>query len=84
LLEKMMSNVKEVKAREATVIGVTTSEEAAADPTLDRVVRVPEVREELRPVVGIVPLQLLAYHIARANGCEIDQPRNLAKSVTVE
>jgi glucosamine--fructose-6-phosphate aminotransferase (isomerizing) len=84
LVEKMMSNVKEVKARDATVIGITASEEVARDPSLDHVIRIPAVREELRPVVSIVPLQLLAYHIARRNGCDIDQPRNLAKSVTVE
>jgi glutamine---fructose-6-phosphate transaminase (isomerizing) len=84
LVEKMMSNVKEVKARDATVIGITASEEVARDPSLDHVIRIPAVREDLRPVVCIVPLQLLAYHIARRNGCDIDQPRNLAKSVTVE
>jgi glucosamine--fructose-6-phosphate aminotransferase (isomerizing) len=84
LVEKMMSNIKEVKARDATVIGITASDEVARDPSLDHVIRIPAVREDLRPVVSIVPLQLLAYHIARRNGCDIDQPRNLAKSVTVE
>jgi glucosamine--fructose-6-phosphate aminotransferase (isomerizing) len=84
LLEKMMSNVREVKARDATAIGLTTSGDVAADPALDVCVRLPAVLDELAPVVGIVPLQMLAYHIARINGCEIDQPRNLAKSVTVE
>jgi glucosamine--fructose-6-phosphate aminotransferase (isomerizing) len=84
LHEKMMSNVREVKARDATAIGVTTSSDVAADPALDFCVRLPAVLDELAPVIGIVPLQMLAYHIARINGCEIDQPRNLAKSVTVE
>lgn len=84
LIEKMMSNLREVKARDATAIGVTTRGDVAADPALDHVIRLPKVPDEMAPVVGIVPLQLLAYHIARYNGCEIDQPRNLAKSVTVE
>jgi glucosamine--fructose-6-phosphate aminotransferase (isomerizing) len=68
LIEKMMSNLKEVKARDATAIGVTSSEEVAADPSIDHVIQIPKVLGELRPVVAIVPLQLLAYHIARHNG----------------
>jgi glucosamine--fructose-6-phosphate aminotransferase (isomerizing) len=81
--EKMVSNLEEVKARGATVIAVLRDGEevpAIADGTL----LVPAVPEPLMPVVTMVPMQLLAYYVARERGCEIDQPRNLAKSVTVE
>jgi glutamine---fructose-6-phosphate transaminase (isomerizing) len=82
--EKMLSNIKEVSARDGTVVAVVPEGETRADNSADHVLRIPAVRPEFAPVVGIVPLQLLAYLVARARGCEIDQPRNLAKSVTVE
>ena len=84
LYEKMISNVKEVKARDATVLGLVRAGDTHSRHSMDELIYVPETRDELMPVATIVPMQLLAYHIARLNGCEIDQPRNLAKSVTVE
>jgi glutamine---fructose-6-phosphate transaminase (isomerizing) len=84
LYEKMVSNVKEVKAREATVLGIVRAGDTQSRHSMDELIHVPETLDELMPVVTIVPMQLLSYHIARLNGCEIDQPRNLAKSVTVE
>src|SRR5262249_23315290 len=84
LYEKMVSNVKEVKTRDATVIAVMREDDHEAAKISDFQIRVPSSLDELMPVLAIVPLQMLAYHVARLNGCEIDQPRNLAKSVTVE
>jgi glutamine---fructose-6-phosphate transaminase (isomerizing) len=84
LYEKLISNVKEVKAREATVLGIVRASDTHSRHSMDELIYVPESLDELMPVTTIVPMQLLAYHIARLNGCEIDQPRNLAKSVTVE
>lgn len=84
LVEKMVSNVKEVAARGALVVTVAPGGEHRADTASDYLLRIPAVRPEFTPIVAVVPLQLLAYLVARARGCEIDQPRNLAKSVTVE
>ncbi len=84
LFEKMASNIKEVKTRDATVIALVHDDDRETEKVSDFQLRVPVNRAELMPVLAIVPLQLLAYHVARLNGCEIDQPRNLAKSVTVE
>jgi glucosamine--fructose-6-phosphate aminotransferase (isomerizing) len=81
--EKMISNLKEVKAREGTVLAVLREGDAIPD-CADYVVRVPATLDLLLPIVAMVPMQILAYYVARARGCEIDQPRNLAKSVTVE
>jgi glucosamine--fructose-6-phosphate aminotransferase (isomerizing) len=81
---KMLSNIQEVKARGATVIAVVTEGDGAAASLADHVLEVPETPELLSPVTVTVPLQLLAYHIAVLRGCDVDQPRNLAKSVTVE
>ena len=81
--EKMVSNLKEVKAREGTIIVVTREGDAIPD-CADSVITIPNTLDALMPIVTMVPMQLLAYHIARVRGCEIDQPRNLAKSVTVE
>jgi len=82
--EKTMSNVKEVKARSGTVIAVATEGDEDIREAADHVVYVPAAPELLVPILEIVPLQLLAYHIAVRRGCDVDQPRNLAKSVTVE
>ncbi len=84
LYDKMVSNIREVKARDGVVIAVLTEgdEELAAE--VDEVIFIPHVPEALAPLVTTVPLQLLAYHIAVRRGCDVDQPRNLAKSVTVE
>jgi glucosamine--fructose-6-phosphate aminotransferase (isomerizing) len=81
---KVLSNIQEVKARGAEVIAVATEGDDKVAALADHVLYVPRTPELLSPVVVTVPLQLLAYHIARIRGCDVDQPRNLAKSVTVE
>jgi glutamine---fructose-6-phosphate transaminase (isomerizing) len=81
---KMLSNIQEVKARGAAVIAIVTAGDVDAAALADHVIEVPETPELLSPVVVTVPLQLLAYHVAVLRGCDVDQPRNLAKSVTVE
>jgi glucosamine--fructose-6-phosphate aminotransferase (isomerizing) len=82
--DKVMSNLEEVKARGGPVIAVATEGDEEAASRADEVIYVPEVAEFLQPLVTVVPLQLLAYHIALLRGCDVDKPRNLAKSVTVE
>jgi glucosamine--fructose-6-phosphate aminotransferase (isomerizing) len=82
--EKTLSNLKEVKARSGVVIALATEGDVEIEEAADHVLYVPEAPEELSPILEIVPLQLLAYHIAVRRGCDVDQPRNLAKSVTVE
>jgi len=81
---KMLSNIAEVKARGAEVIAIVTEGDTEAAELADHVLEVPRTHELLSPVVVAVPLQLLAYHVAKLRGCDVDQPRNLAKSVTVE
>ncbi len=82
--EKIVSNIQEVKARKGKVIAVINHADEVIEGLADDVIRVPETEELLSPLVSIVPLQLLSYHIAIMRGCDVDQPRNLAKSVTVE
>ncbi|HXF83593.1 MAG TPA: glutamine--fructose-6-phosphate transaminase (isomerizing) [bacterium] len=82
--EKTLSNIQEVKARGGRVIAVAYDDDAEIAAHADDVLRVPPTEDALAPVLAIIPLQLLAYHVARARGNDIDQPRNLAKSVTVE
>jgi glucosamine--fructose-6-phosphate aminotransferase (isomerizing) len=82
--DKVLSNMEEVKARGGPVIAVVNVGDQHAAALADDVIEVPAVNEMLQPVVNIVPLQLLAYHIALLRGCDVDKPRNLAKSVTVE
>jgi len=84
VFEKVLSNAQEAKARDAQLIGVTPMNEQEAADTFDALLPVPEVDELLSPILTVVPLQLLAYHIAALRGLDVDQPRNLAKSVTVE
>jgi glucosamine--fructose-6-phosphate aminotransferase (isomerizing) len=84
VFDKVMSNVEEIKARGGPVIAVATEGDEEAAARADEVVFVPDVPEYLQPLVTAVPLQLLAYHIALLRGCDVDKPRNLAKSVTVE
>jgi glutamine---fructose-6-phosphate transaminase (isomerizing) len=84
VFDKVVSNVQEVKARKGTVVAVTTRDEEALHGLLDYEFRIPETMDMLTPVLASVPLQLLAYYIAVKRGCNVDQPRNLAKSVTVE
>lgn len=82
--EKIISNIQEVKARKGRVIAVVNEGDTAISKLADHIIEVPETEEILSPLVTIVPLQLLSYHIAIMRGCNVDQPRNLAKSVTVE
>lgn len=82
--EKIVSNVQEVKARKGRIIAVVHKGDTMIRELADHVIEVPETEEILSPLISIVPLQLLAYHIAIMRGCNVDQPRNLAKSVTVE
>jgi glucosamine--fructose-6-phosphate aminotransferase (isomerizing) len=82
--EKTHSNIVEVKARDGIVISVLTEGDEMSSKVSDHVIEVPETADLLSPILSIVPLQLLAYHIAVRRGCDVDQPRNLAKSVTVE
>src|SRR5579871_3361276 len=84
LYEKTLSNIQEVKAREGIVLAIVTQGDEEARKTADHVIEVPPTLDLLAPLLEIVPLQLLAYHIAVRRGCDVDQPRNLAKSVTVE
>ena len=82
--EKMISNIEEVKARGAPVLAVATAGDEDIKGICEDVVWVPETSEMLYPVLTVIPLQLFAYHVARLRGCNVDQPRNLAKTVTVE
>lgn len=84
LFDKLMSNVKEVKARGAQVLALAQESERRIFAEADEVLLVPEADELLLPIPEIIPLQLFAYYVAKANGCDIDKPKNLAKSVTVE
>jgi glucosamine--fructose-6-phosphate aminotransferase (isomerizing) len=79
-----MSNIKEVTARSGKVIAIATEGDEDIHEAADHVLFVPQAPELLLPILEVVPLQLLAYHIAVRRGCDVDQPRNLAKSVTVE
>lgn len=82
--EKILSNVQEVKARGGKIIAIVTQGDKDVAELADHIIEIPETEEELTPLITVIPLQLLAYHIAIMRGCNVDQPRNLAKSVTVE
>ena len=82
--QKIVSNIQEVKSRDAKIISVVTTGDKDVKVLSDHVIEIPEITESLVPILASVPLQLLAYHIAVLRGCDVDQPRNLAKSVTVE
>ena len=84
LYDKTLSNIQEVKARDGIVLAIATQGDDRVRKTADHVIEIPPCSELLSPILEIVPLQLLAYHIAVRRGCDVDQPRNLAKSVTVE
>jgi glucosamine--fructose-6-phosphate aminotransferase (isomerizing) len=88
VFEKMIGNVQEAKARGGSVIAITTEGDTrmagVLDPNTDFILPMPATTEMLTPIIMTIPLQLLAYHIAVRRGCDVDQPRNLAKSVTVE
>jgi len=80
----VMSNLEEVKARRGPVIAIASDDDDKIAGIADDVIYVPQVEDYLQPLVAVIPLQLLAYHIALLRGCNVDRPRNLAKSVTVE
>jgi glutamine---fructose-6-phosphate transaminase (isomerizing) len=82
--EKVISNIQEVKARKGQIIAVVTEGDTKVKEIADYIIEVPETDESLSPLINTIPLQLLSYHIAVMRGCNVDQPRNLAKSVTVE
>jgi glucosamine--fructose-6-phosphate aminotransferase (isomerizing) len=84
VFDKVKSNMQEVKARDGVVIAVTDRDDDELDGIADEVIRVPASSQLLQPIVNVVPLQLLAYFIGVRRGADVDQPRNLAKSVTVE
>jgi glucosamine--fructose-6-phosphate aminotransferase (isomerizing) len=84
VFEKVLSNAQEARARDARLIGVTPMDEQEAADTFDTLIPVPHINELLSPILTVIPMQLLAYHIAARKGLDVDQPRNLAKSVTVE
>ena len=82
--DKVMSNLEEIKARGGPIIAIACEDDLHVEAKADDIIHVPDVPDYLQPLVVAIPLQLLAYHIALLRGCDIDKPRNLAKSVTVE
>ena len=82
--EKVVSNIQEIKARKGKIIGIVTEGDVQVRELADHVIEVPETLESLSPLLTTIPFQLLSYHIAVLLGKNVDQPRNLAKSVTVE
>jgi glucosamine--fructose-6-phosphate aminotransferase (isomerizing) len=82
--DKIVSNIQEVKARNGIVIAIVTEGDQTIRQMADHVIEIPETDESLVSLLSVIPLQLIAYHIAVMRGCNVDQPRNLAKSVTVE
>ena len=84
MYEKNMSNIEEIKARKGPIIAIATEGDKEIGHKADEVIFVPPTHDSLQPLLTVVPLQLLAYHIAVLRGCDVDKPRNLAKSVTVE
>jgi glucosamine--fructose-6-phosphate aminotransferase (isomerizing) len=84
LKDKMISNIREVKSRGAEIIGIAYEGQELDSSIFDEIIRIPQISTRIAPVLGAVVLQLLAYYVAKERGCDIDKPRNLAKSVTVE
>ena len=82
--DRMLSNMEQVRARDGMVIAVTDSNDTVLSSKADHVIVVPATSDLLSPILTVIPMQFLAYHIAVRRGCDVDQPRNLAKSVTVE
>ena len=82
--EKVVSTIQEIKARKGIIIAIVTEGDKEVRTMADHVIEIPETDDILVPLVAVVPLQLLSYHMAVMRGCNVDQPRNLAKSVTVE
>ena len=84
VFDKVLSNLEEIKARGGPVIAIASEGDDETAERADEVIFIPQTPEYLQPLVAVVPLQLLAYHVALLRGCDVDKPRNLAKSVTVE
>ncbi|RLD25953.1 MAG: glutamine--fructose-6-phosphate aminotransferase, partial [Bacteroidetes bacterium] len=84
LYEKLVSNIQEVKARKGKIMAIVTEGDTRVKAIADHVIEIPPTNEFLTPLISVIPLQLLSYHIAVMRNCNVDQPRNLAKSVTVE
>ena len=84
LYEKLVSNIQEVKARKGKIMAIVTKGDTQVKAIADHVIEIPRTNEILTPLISVIPLQLLSYHIAVMRNCNVDQPRNLAKSVTVE
>lgn len=84
LKDKMISNIREVKSRGAEIIGIAYENQEVDLSVFDEIIRIPQISTRIAPILGAVVLQLLAYYVATERGCDIDKPRNLAKSVTVE
>ncbi len=82
--EKVVSNIQEIKSRKGKIIAIVTQGDIMVKEIADHVIEIPETSEPLTPLIATLPLQLLSYRIAVMRGCNVDQPRNLAKSVTVE
>ena len=82
--EKVVNNIQEVKARSGKVIAIVTEGDTTIRRMADDVIEVPTTPEALMPLLTVIPLQIISYHVALMRGCNVDQPRNLAKSVTVE
>lgn len=84
LFEKMLSNIKEVKTRGAKVIAIAMEGHDIIEKTVDSAIYIPRVMPIVAPILSVIPLQLLSYYVSIEKGCDVDKPRNLAKSVTVE
>jgi glucosamine--fructose-6-phosphate aminotransferase (isomerizing) len=84
MYEKVLSNIQEIKARKGRIVALVSKGEEIISRIADEVIEIPETIECLEPLISTIPLQLLAYHVAVCKGKNVDQPRNLAKSVTVE
>ena len=82
--EKVVNNIQEVKARQGKVIAVVSDGDSTIKGMADDVIEIPCINEALTPLLAVVPLQIISYYVALMRGCNVDQPRNLAKSVTVE
>jgi glucosamine--fructose-6-phosphate aminotransferase (isomerizing) len=84
ILQKTISNIQEVKARKAKIIALVSEGNKIVSDHVDDLIVIPNTHDALKPILATIPLQLFAYYVANARGCDIDKPRNLAKSVTVE
>jgi glucosamine--fructose-6-phosphate aminotransferase (isomerizing) len=82
--DKIVSNIQEIKSRKGKIIAIVTSGDSSVRELADHVIEIPDCSNYFTPLFAVIPLQLLSYHIAVMIGCHVDQPRNLAKSVTVE